>query len=150
MTGGLGTGMSWWWDNVVDPEDLYFHFGPVAALVEGIQFDAQGFVAVKPAVAAAGRNLAAYALRGSSALLAWVQNVDHQWRADPLPGPDPTPVVGALLPLTGLADGDWSARWIDPWTGAQLDVEPVLVSGGAATLAVPTFSRDVALRLEAE
>jgi hypothetical protein len=148
LAGGFGTGMSWWWDNVIDPEDLYFHFGPLATFVAGIAFDAQGFAAIRPAPSAPGRNLAAYALRGSTVLLAWLQNVDHQWLLFPLPGPDPSPVAGATLPLAGLADGAWTARWIDAYDGADVAVEPVAVAGGAVTLSVPTFARDVALRLE--
>jgi hypothetical protein len=148
LAGGFGSGMSWWWDNVVDPEDLYFHFAPLARFVDGVAFDAQGFAPIRPAVAAPGRNLAAYALRGASAVLAWVQNVDHQWLLFPLPGPDPSPVEGATLALDGLADGDWTARWIDAYTGLDVAIEPITVAGGAATLAVPTFARDVALRLE--
>lgn len=27
LSGGLGTGMSWWWDSYLDPMNLYFHFG---------------------------------------------------------------------------------------------------------------------------
>ena len=29
LSGGIGTGMSWWWDSYMDPMDLYFHFGPL-------------------------------------------------------------------------------------------------------------------------
>jgi len=103
---------------------------------------------IRPPVAASGRNLAAYALRGTSVVLAWLQNVDHQWLLDPLPGPDATPVVGATLALGDLADGAWTARWIDSYTGIDVAVDPVQVSGGAITLAVPSFSKDVALRME--
>jgi hypothetical protein len=148
LAGGFGTGMSWWWDNVVDPEDLYVHFHPLAVLVEGIAFDAQGFTPIRPAASAPDRTLAAYALRGTDVVLAWVQNVGHQWLLPPLPGPDPTPVAGATLALGGLADGAWSARWIDAYTGEDLAVEPAVVAGGSVVLAVPTFARDVALRME--
>jgi hypothetical protein len=148
FAGGFGGGMSWWWDNVVDPEDLYFHFEPLATLVDGIAFDAQSFAAIRPPASAPGRNVDAYALRGASVVLAWVRNVDHQWLLPPLPGPDLVPVEDATLPLSGLADGDWTARWIDAYTGDDVAVDAVVVSGGAATLAVPTFVGDVALRLE--
>ncbi len=148
MTGGFGTGMSWWWDNLVDPEDLYFHFRPLAALVDGIAFDAQGFAVERPAASADGRDLTAYALRGSSVVLAWVQNRAHQWLLPPLAGPDPTPVEGATLVLTGLADADWSARWIDAYTGDDVAYDTLAVSGGSVTLPVPAFARDVALRMD--
>ncbi|RIL03072.1 MAG: hypothetical protein DCC71_15575 [Proteobacteria bacterium] len=146
--GGFGAGMTWWWDDLIDPEDLYFRFAPLARFVAGVAFDAQDFTAIRPAVAADGRNLAAYALRGESVVLAWVQNADHQWSLDPLPGPDPEEVLGAALTLTGLADGAWTARWIDTRTGADVAVEPVAFSGGTVVLAVPIFREDIALRFE--
>ena len=34
-----GTGMLWWWDNYVEPRDLYHHFTPVARFVEGVPFN---------------------------------------------------------------------------------------------------------------
>lgn len=148
LAGGFGTGMSWWWDNVVDPQDLYFHFAPIARFVEGVAFDAQGFDAIRPVAIATGRHLSAYALRGSSVVLAWVQNTDHQWLYPPLPGPDETPVGAATLALTNLADGAWTARWIDTYTGMDVAIDAASVSGGAVTLTVPTFAKDVALRLE--
>lgn len=152
LGGGFGTGMSWWWDNVVDPSDLYFHFDAIARFVEGVGFDEQAFEAIRPTVVAAGRNLAAYVLRGDAMLLAWIQNVDHQWTFDPpqppLEGPDETPVENALLALTGLADGAWTARWFDPYTGEEFARDDVVATAGAVTLAVPAFARDTALRLE--
>jgi hypothetical protein len=98
----FGTGMSWWWDNLVDPQDLYPHFGAVARFVEGVAFDAEGFVASRPAAGAEGRSLNAYALVGERVALVWLKNLDHQF--GPLGGSagDPVPVEGASLVLSGL------------------------------------------------
>ncbi len=147
VAGSMGTGMTWWWDNVIDPEDLYFHFGPVARFVEGVAFDREGFASLETTASAAGRNLRARAMQGSHVVLAWLRNVDHQW-FPPETGLDPEPVVGARLALTGIADGEWTARWIDTYTGADLAMEPATASGGSLLLDVPIFSKDVALRLD--
>jgi hypothetical protein len=147
VSGSMGTGMTWWWDNVIDPEDLYFHFGPVARFVEGVAFDREGFAALEATATAEGRNLRARAMQGSQVVLAWLRNTDHQW-FPPETGLDPEPVVGARLDLAGIADGDWTARWIDTYTGADLAVEPATASGGSLLLDVPVFSKDVALRLD--
>jgi hypothetical protein len=144
----FGTGMSWWWDNLVDPQDLYPHFGAVARFVEGVAFDAEGFVASRPAAGAEGRSLNAYALVGERVALVWLKNLDHQF--GPLGGSagDPVPVEGASLVLSGLADGAWRARWLDAYDGSDLRVEELEVTGGSAALAAPAFVGDVALRLE--
>jgi hypothetical protein len=143
----FGTGMSWWWDNVIDPQNLYGHFGAVARFVEGVAFDEPGFVATRPAAGAAGRSLTAYALVGERVTLVWIKNLAHHFAPEGNPG-DPVPVAGATLLLEGLADGAWSARWIDAYTGGELRRDAVEVAGGAVELAVPDFVGDVALRLE--
>lgn len=38
-----GTAMLWWWDNYVEPNNLYHHFRPVAAFVDGIPFNETEF-----------------------------------------------------------------------------------------------------------
>lgn len=38
FAGGLGTGMSWWWDSYIQPNDLYYHIGPVASIAGNIPF----------------------------------------------------------------------------------------------------------------
>lgn len=39
-----GTAMTWWWDNWVDPMNLYPIFAPVARYVEGIDWDRENLV----------------------------------------------------------------------------------------------------------
>jgi hypothetical protein len=56
-------------------------------------------------------------------------------------------VEGAVLELD-VEDGRWEARWIDPYGGSSPASAQVTAQGGRATLAVPAFSKDVALRLE--
>jgi hypothetical protein len=143
LAGTAGTGMSWWWDNVVDPEDLYFHLAAVSAFVDGLAFDEQGFAVARPAATAPGRALLAYALVGPETTLVWLRNAQNTWIT-----PDATTVEGATLALPALAPGSWRARWFDPWAGVFLAEEPVAVGSGGAVLAVPAFARDVALRLE--
>ncbi len=40
FAGGLGTGMSWWWDNYIDPKNLYYHFAPISAVARIIPLQA--------------------------------------------------------------------------------------------------------------
>ena len=41
--GTAGTGHLWWWNNYVDPKNLYYHFKPVAEFTEGVPWTAAGF-----------------------------------------------------------------------------------------------------------
>lgn len=38
FSGGFGTAMTWWWDNYIHPQDLYFHFSGLSQVVEDIPF----------------------------------------------------------------------------------------------------------------
>jgi hypothetical protein len=39
--GGMGTGMTWWWDNYIHPRNLYYHFAGVSALADEVPFLAE-------------------------------------------------------------------------------------------------------------
>jgi hypothetical protein len=43
MSQAAGTGMLWWWDNYVDPMDLYHHFRPLAEYVRGLPLNRAAF-----------------------------------------------------------------------------------------------------------
>lgn len=47
--GGMGSGMSWWWDTYIEPKNLYYHFAPVAAVSQIVPFKSGNFA---PAVSA--------------------------------------------------------------------------------------------------
>ena len=38
LSGGMGAGASWWWDNFIDPRNLYTHYKGAAALAAKIPF----------------------------------------------------------------------------------------------------------------
>jgi hypothetical protein len=147
----FGTGMSWWWDNVVDPENWYFHFGPVADFVEGVAFDREGFVASRPAAHAPSRVLSAHQLLGDQTLLVWVRNAAHEYYT-----PDSSLVEGATLALPPLPVGKWKGHWRDTTVRgvagllAQVEIKVTGIGPEELELAVPPFAKDIALRLERE
>jgi hypothetical protein len=142
ISGSFGSGMTWWWDNVIDPENLYFHFGPLADLTRGVDFASEGFVASRPAATAGERTLSAFALQGASTILVWVKNPNHQYFA-----PDPSTVEGAVMVLDAVPPGTWEATWLDTRSGLTLPGGAVDAAAGRVMLAAPTFTRDVALRM---
>ncbi|MBW2545735.1 MAG: cellulase family glycosylhydrolase [Deltaproteobacteria bacterium] len=133
FSGAFGSGMCWWWDLVVDPEDWYFHFTPLARLTEGVPFAREPFERHRGLpVDAPDHEVVAHVLSGRATLLAWVRN------------------EGAVFAPPLAVDGRWVGEWIDPWSGAILGVVDVRAEEPHRTpeLAVPSFSRDVALRLD--
>ncbi len=143
VSGGIGTAMSWWWDNLLDlePDRYYPMFGAVARFVRGVAFDREGFATLDAGVSGATRPVVIYGLAGERTLLAWLKDDAFQWHA-----PESAVVSGAQLELRGIA-GAWCARFYDTWQGSWGPRTPVRATGGRIVLDVPDFSRDVALQL---
>ncbi|MEP7142904.1 MAG: DUF5060 domain-containing protein [Ferruginibacter sp.] len=38
FSGAMGSGLSWWWDDYIQPKNLYYHFKPLATVLNDIQF----------------------------------------------------------------------------------------------------------------
>jgi len=133
VSGGIGTGMTWWWDNLIaaEPERYYPMFGSVARFVDGIRWDRERFRAADATVTTSGRSVTAYGLRGRKTLLLWLKDDGYQWHDH-----DEVEITDAVLSI----DRRWCGRWYDPWTGTWLD--RIKLDG---PIAVPPFSRDLAL-----
>ena len=144
MGGTFGTGMTWWWDNYVDPKNLYPMFGSVARFLAGVRWHEEGFAPTAASAHALSRPLATYGLTGRTTALLWVKNDQHQWTT-----PDPSTVADATLVTAGLGPGRWCGHWYDTWAGARRGA--VQLTGGPVptSLAVPPFRFDLALRLQA-
>jgi hypothetical protein len=145
VSGGFGTAMTWWWDNLVDVEpDLYYPmFGSVARFVHGVAFDTEGFTYAAPAArTATGRPLVVYGLQGDPTALWWLK--DDAAQTDT---PARVDITDATVDIGPLAKGTWCARWYDTWNGTW--GPSFTVPSGAATLAVPPFHGDIALRAQA-
>ncbi len=144
ISASFGTGMSWWWDNVVDPENLYFHFGPLAAFTTAVDFPSEGF-RVQSAMtnASDGHSVRVFILQGANTVLVWIKNAAHNWSS-----PDTSIVHGTTVSINALGDRRWTAAWFDTRSGARAPADDITPANGAAMISVPAFSRDVALRLD--
>jgi len=48
--GGMGSGATWWWDNYVEPQNLYYRFAPVSAVADKVPFRSGNFAPVQATV----------------------------------------------------------------------------------------------------
>jgi hypothetical protein len=140
VSGGFGTAMPWWWDSIVHPDWERYEpmYRAVASFVRGVRFDREGFEPELLPVANADA-VTARALTGSTSLLVWVKDSSFQWTS-----PTERAIEGSSLQLE-LGTTQWCGRWIDTWTGVTM--ARVRDVSGTATMVVPRFTRDVALRL---
>jgi len=140
----FGTGMSWWWDNVVDPADWYFHFAPLATLTRGVDFPGEGFtLRTSQAETPPGPHTRVFAMQGSNTILVWVKDAGHNWFA-----PNVTTIRDAKIELREVAAGTWRPTWIDTRTNRATTLEAVTSVEGRLSLVAPDWQRDIALRLD--
>jgi hypothetical protein len=138
MAGAAGTGHLWWWDNYVDPKDLWHQFKGVARFVDGVPFNTEGF---QPFVAEAEpAALRVLGLRGKTMTLLWAQNRAHTWWSVAEKQPVP-PVTGAAIRLPEAA-GRQIELW-DCYTGERL--RSFTSPDGRVELG--TVAKDVAVRV---
>lgn len=147
FSGGAGAGMPWWWDGVIEPDDLYgTMLDGLDALLDGVDVPAERF---DGGGATAGSELGAldvFALRGRTTALAWLRNPSDWWHQ-----PDARPVAATRLTLEGLASGTWRTTLVDPFTGVTTPGPPVTSDGGTATLQLDdAWVAEQAVRLELE
>ncbi len=101
-----------------------------------------------PGFAGAGsaENLRVSVLQGPELVIGWLQNRMSTWYHDSL-GEAPGRIEGASFELDRLANGLWRFEWHDTWKGGVLETGTLEVKNNKATIAVPGFDRDIALKL---
>jgi hypothetical protein len=139
LTAG-GTPYHWYWDKYFEVGGLA-HYRAVAAFLQGEDTVRE---ALRPGVGLARGPVPLSALGMIGPRRAWFWVWDLRSRQTQ---PQPTPVAGARLSFEGLAAGAYRAEFLDPWTGQALPGRPLTHAGGAANVELPTFTRDLAVKV---
>lgn len=141
--GGAGTGMTWWWDSMVEQWDYYGQFAPFAKFVRDIRINR---APLPPADGtAAPEHLRCFVRRYAKGAVAWVVNRRDNWRNLVMKARKPETVTGGTLTLTDLDDGTYRTVFMDTRTG-ETTTRTVRVAGGTATLRLPDFQIDIAVK----
>ena len=143
MTGGAGTGMTWWWDSYVFPFGFERFFSPVRKFAEAVRWLSPGLRMVEESeVKISSPALTVYGYASPERAYLWI--------SDPAFGPDkPTPVryTDATLSLN-LRAGSYAIQWFDTPQGAIMNTGKAHSEGGHLSLSIPAFSIDIALLVE--
>jgi len=133
-SGSAGNALTWWWDNHVEPDELWWRLEGQAAVVAQVDLPAMAPV---PA-SCSDDDLQVFARSDGQQTLVWVHHPEHT-----PPEPDEELVEGASLELDGAPV---SIQVIDTLTGQGLG------SGTACdgVVELPAFSGDLALLLQSE
>lgn len=154
FSGMSSTAMYWWWDTLIDPQNLWGEYKSISTFLKD-----ENLAALAPAKAQlTPEGATVLALQGQDRALAWVRsdaydvaaasNAYQKARQAGQASDDwvyePPTIDGMRLMFTGLSDGAYTARWFSPQRGEWQGEQAVQVRDGTATLAVPTFNRDLA------
>lgn len=83
FSGGLGTGMSWWWDSYIAPNDLYYHLGPIANLAAEIPFLQNNMQAAPSSLSGAPGDLTLTPALGWGGIGTPVISIDNNGQLEP-------------------------------------------------------------------
>ncbi len=164
FSGFASPAMYWWWDTYVDPLDLWPVLGRMAKFLES-----EDPGRMQPGkFRLSSRNVPVLALvakepvAGETAAMAWIHDRKNttdalqqarlllSWQEGGVPQDwvyQPEPIQGLELTVLGLPDGTYTARWYAPGEGQWLEEAKFNIADGEATLAVPEFTGDVALKI---
>jgi hypothetical protein len=153
LSGSAGTAMLWWWDNYIDPNNLYYHFPPLSRFVEDVDWlnsdfrDAGiGTIDYVNHQTEERPSLRFFGLQNDREALLWIQNTQHTWhkmfQKMPL-----KPVLPTFIEIKGLRDGTYRVEWWDTYKTGKVECADATCTDGLLKLEVPEIKTDIACKI---
>lgn len=159
MNGASGTGMTWWWDTYIHPQNLYYHFGGIASFFADEDMGSHIWATTSASLSDDG-DAKVYGLQTNDRALLWVVSddyspsfMDRQYRTNlrnnienPLAIGFPV-ISGLSITLPNLTDGTYEVEIWDTFTGTILNSQTITASADGLVVPLPDFDRDLALKV---
>ena len=141
LSGLAGTAMFWWWETLEDmgAERCY---APLARFLDG--FDWTG--GVEPLRVNVPSSLLWAGLRVRDDVRMWIREREATWHREVAEHHAPRHLEGVRIELAAGRVGTWNIEWVDPESGDLRARETLTDPGPTLRLAVPPFTREIALR----
>jgi hypothetical protein len=156
FSGYAGSGMYWWWDTYIEPNDLWYHFKGLADFLRGEDLsqyhpgnkleilDKQGGTA-----GATGMDM-----RGPVTLV-WLRSdkytveasVEMRNENQSVSSYSPPMKESLILKLIGMTPGSYLAYWYDPQTADWISQIEVSSTGTTLAIPIPAFKDDLAAKI---
>ncbi|MCR5162983.1 MAG: hypothetical protein K6C40_03100 [Thermoguttaceae bacterium] len=133
--GSAGTGYIWHWDQYVEANDLWWHFGRFSHAIQGINPIQDRF---EPSILEQNP-VRLYVLIGQKTTMIFVRDQETNWKTeldDKIPAPTRENLILKLPCLAG------KVNFYDPWT----EKEEELAVNEDGTVVIPTFRRSCVLK----
>ncbi|HWB94084.1 MAG TPA: DUF5060 domain-containing protein [Puia sp.] len=154
LSGAMGSGLPWYWDNYIDGRDLYGCFSGVAKFAGRIDFIGHGYAPAAVDVDGGAGAVRGYGLkaRDSTRLAAWILNARYKAAGGDLAGGGKqvadgaaAAVGGAVIEARGMRDGKYEVCWWDCRRGVIDSTSAVVVRDGVLRVTAPEIIWDKAL-----
>jgi hypothetical protein len=136
MTGA----MTWWWDDYIHPNDLYYHYAGLSAFFEDEDLRDPTLdvlsLTVTPSTEARG-----YGIGEGTCAYVWIQDPDNVMGGSP-----GGPLSGVTLDIPGMTTGTYNVEYWNTFLGVTTGTEVITCGDGTLHLDIPDFSLDIALK----
>jgi len=159
FSGYAGSGMYWWWDTYIEPNDLWKHFKSLSSFLNGE--DLTQYQSFSPLILSISGSTASQAyglgLRGEKTML-WLRSDSYttqaattaQYTSGVSTVYVPPLVDGLFVTLDGMVDGDYTVSWYDPQSSVWLAEATITSQISTLTIPVPSFRYDLAAKIVRE
>jgi len=146
MTPSAGNAMPWWWDTLIDPQDLYYHFRALANFAEGEDRRGKGYKPVKVTIELSGdKRLVTMGLLSQTRALLWIYDPDIIEDTD---NPERSHIPGgSYVWLTGMPEGDYDIEFWDTYEGKVINRIKKKSYRGRIQIVFPEADADIACKV---
>ncbi len=156
LSGYAGSGMYWWWDIYIDPNNLWHHFKGLASFLDGENLARYQPLAPLQINGPAGDNAPAIGLclQGDKTLV-WLRSDAYTVQASLSASLGtagsrryvPPLIEGLTLTLTNMTEGSYTVRWFDPQAARWLEQQSITTQDGTLQIPIPSFRDDLTAKI---
>jgi hypothetical protein len=155
FSGYAGSGMNWWWDTYVAPNNLWYHFKGLADFIRGEDLRNYRLVSNLKILdnQGAAANEVGMLLQGEKALV-WLRSDEYTVDASVAATRWQTGIsylppmkLGLNLILDDIPNGLYEVTWYDPQTAQWLSMLNATAINNQLSIPVPAFHQDVAAKI---
>jgi hypothetical protein len=142
FSGTSGTAMFWWWE-LLDQQNDYRHYKPLAAYLKGVSFEELR----QADTVISSDQLRVLGYQGDDCAYLWISDSQATWWNLIAENKQPEPVKEAAIDIRGLRDGTYRVEWWDTNEGKTIRTEQMSCANGRLNIPVPSFTRDIACKI---
>jgi len=141
-----GNAMSWWWYDLIDPNQLYYHYAALGKFAAGLDRRAYAWkLQTGKTTTDTGFDLQVLALTGPDSMYLWLYDPTRlPWSGNP---PLPARAFTGQLHITGINNGIWTIEQWDTYKGTITTKDHVTVSNRSCQLTYSSGGPDMALKI---